>query len=264
MRNRKVTWEVLRAWPRGQAPRGAPGNPLPGAPSPPSFGGAGMCMEVYIYISIDRCSMFLVALTSTRQRIYILRPDIYICCAWGAAMGPSAGLSPLATAMDGALCILPPMQSPAHAGARKVAVEVARPSPRANWRVANVPTLTPPWSQGLSPLASLGEGALRVVPPVRKPRPGSPGKVAPPEPPRALAPRAAPPLQLPSPRRPERPTPPPRQLAPCAPHAGARSTTGGALAPGPGDRGPPAARGCVGTGVPGCPTARVTLPGPPP
>ncbi|KAJ6142416.1 hypothetical protein N7471_001869 [Penicillium samsonianum] len=72
---------------------------------------------------------------------------------------------------------------------------------------------------GLSPLASLGEGALRVVPPVRKPRPGSPGKVAPPEPPPPPGPRAS------------RGSPSPTALAPSARAANSPAAPTGALRP---------------------------------
>lgn len=138
-------------------------------------------------------------------------------------------------------------------------------------------SLNPPYlfprGGGLSNSPPRG-GGFPYGAPYQRSRPLAPLEGAPgPRAPRSAA-RFARRLRLPSPpllsftcpppRPPVRPTPPPRQLAPHAPLPRAAKHRRPPLVPGLGERGPPVAHGCVGTGVPGVPTARVTLPGPPP
>ncbi|KAJ5359756.1 hypothetical protein N7517_008953 [Penicillium concentricum] len=166
------------------------------------------------------------------------------------------------------LCLkYPPSKAPLPKRREGVPLRASRPGHLANWRVFKLVILSPLW--GVSSLTTGAEGALPGVLPFESP--GS-SRLALGRPLRArlrltLLSILRPPRQTGQlPRRanwrprPPRPTRRPRP----APLLGPRRATGGPLAPGPEDQGPPVARGGVGNGAPGYPTARVTLPGPQP
>lgn len=203
-------------------------------------------MYGYIYMSMGRWSMFPVALTSR-----------YISCT----SGPRCDPTPTGQRAH-------PSPPPAPAAPRMptnapTACKVCPSDPRCDPRAQAiertgelVKSLCPaPCPRALSsdPPA---RGGPSTAPSIGSPGPRASGKVP-------SGPRASP-LQLPSARRPRRPTPPPRQLAPHAPSPGPRSTTGSPSPRGWGRGTTGDAWFYVGTGVPGRPTARVTLPGPPP
>lgn len=176
---------------------------------------------------------------------------------------PGAGASPTAILAEGACSIGPPLQSPGPPSPGKVP-PAPPPSRCANWRIRKIAISFPP-CRGIPPAASLPEGPLSIVPSTRPP-----GKL----PPRASRLALGRPLRAPAspPLHFHLPSTPPTGAAnsPAAPTGAPRPPSRAAkhprppLAPGLGEGGPPVAHGCVGTGVPGGRTARVTLPGPPP
>ena len=239
-------------------PRGvpSPGTPAPTVPVVGDRVDGEREPDIYIdgrvvHVAID---FFLLG----TEYIYMLNRDIY--CTQGAAMGSCANWPTM----------LPPSKSSAPV------LPGPGPLPLANWRVHRVAAPAPSSSRALFwPAGRRGLGPER--PPLQAPGSGPPRKVPPPGPLGGAS--RAPSARPSSHHRPSVPSAGPANSL--AAPTGAplsldlpgglarpweRAATRHRRAPRPGlmDQGPPAPRGWVGTGTLGGPTARVTLPGPPP
>lgn len=248
-------------WPSGVL---SGGDPPPrwcrGAIPPPSLRRTGH-VRGYIYISLDGPSMFLVALTTA---VLMMMMCIYISHP-GATMRSRANWPVCPPRPTAALFVTSPAPTP------PMVTVLYLPPQRPHWR--GRPALQCPHPP--QAIERTGKSLGPLCPPLRRRAPsgGSPARGAsivpstrPPSP-RGPGPRA-PPLSLNCP--PPRPRPPQPANSPVAPTGAPRPSSQGReappalLAPGLGGGGPPVADGRVGTGAPGRPTARVTLPGPPP
>ncbi|KAJ5453360.1 hypothetical protein N7530_012827 [Penicillium desertorum] len=187
-----------------------------------------------------------------------------VCPPEPTAAPPITSPAPSPTPHAGGLLCTAPHQSPRSLAPREGGPlrPPFPPSRSANWRIRKIAISSAP-SRGPLHRPPWGGGLLRSPPPPPSKAEGAPPCVHP-GPRASRAGFASPPLHLPS-------TPPAGAAnspaaptgAPTPPFPGPRSTAG-RPSPGAGGGGPPVAHGCVGTGVPGGRTARVTLPGPPP